>query len=202
MIGILVGQETFEREFASQGDTPAGTYLLRISDAVDQKQVANAVEKELIANGAQVYLVSELVEQSMAWLNSLRILQAFLAFGLVVGIAGLAVVAARAVYQRRQDIGTLRALGFRRGMVLAYLLVESSFVSLLGILLGVGVGALAGYGVYLSYIKDDIGGSFGFPLLEVAGLVAIVYVAGLVFTFLPALRAGTLPPAEALRPKE
>ena len=147
-------------------------------------------------------LVSELVEQSCAWLNSLRILQAFLAFGLVVGIAGLAVVAARAVYQRRQDIGTLRALGFRRGMVLAYLLVESSFVSLLGILLGVGVGALAGYGVYLSYIKDDIGGSFGFPLLEVGGLVAIVYIAGLIFTFLPALRAANLPPAEALRPKE
>ena len=191
MIGILVSQETLEREFASPGDPPTGPYLLRFPQAVDQKAVANSVEKELVANGAQVYLVSELVEQGMAWLNMIRILQAFLAFGLVVGIAGLAVVAARAVYQRRQDIGTLRALGFRRGMVLAYLLVESSFVSLLGILLGVAVGTLAGYGVYISYVKDDIGGSFAFPALEVGGLAVVVYLAGLAFTFLPALRAAS-----------
>ena len=87
-------------------------------------------------------------------------------------------------------------------MVLAYLLVESSFVSLLGILLGVAVGTLAGYGVYISYVKDDIGGSFAFPALEVGGLAVVVYLAGLAFTFLPALRAATLAPAEALRPKE
>ena len=202
MAGVLVSRETLEREFASQVGAATGPYLLRLRDDVDQKAVANSVEKELIENGAQVYLVSELVEASMAWLNSLRILQAFLAFGLVVGIAGLAVVAARAIYQRRQEIGTLRALGFRRGMVLAYLLVESSFVTLLGILLGVGAGTLAGYGVYVSYIKDDVGGSFSFPVLEVGGLAALVYIAGLVFTFLPAMRAAALPPAEALRPNE
>ena len=153
--GILVGEKTLDREFASGDAEPTGPYLLRIRDGADEKAVANSVERELIANGAQVYLVSELVEASMAWLNIIRILQAFLAFGLVVGIAGLAVVATRAVHQRRQDIGTLRALGFRRGMVLAYFLVESSFVALLGIALGVGVGTLAGYGMYLNYIKDD-----------------------------------------------
>ena len=202
MGGILVSQEALEREFASQGERPTGPYLLRISDEVDRKAVANSVEKELIANGAQVYLVSELVELSMAWLSIIRILQAFLAFGLVVGIAGLAVVAARAVYQRRQDIGTLRALGFRRGMVLAYLLVESSVVSLLGILLGVAAGTLAGYGMYLRYVKDDVGGAFSLPVAEMAALVFFVYLAGLAFTFLPALAAAALPPAEALRPKE
>ena len=202
LAGIIVSRETLEREFAAQIDAPTGPYLLRFRDDIDHKVVANSIEKELIDNGAQVNLVSELVEQSASWLNILRILQAFLALGLIVGIAGLAVVAARAVFQRKQEIGTLRALGFRKGMVLAYMLVESSFVTLLGVLLGVAVGTLAGYGVYVSYIKDDIGGPFGFPAVEVLGLAALVYVAGLVFTLLPALGAASTTPAEALRPKE
>ena len=202
LAGIIVSRETLEREFAAQVGAPTGPYLLRFRDDVDQKAVANSIEKELIDNGAQVNLVSELVEQSGSWLNILRILQAFLALGLIVGIAGLAVVAARAVFQRKQEIGTLRALGFRKGMVLAYMLVESSFVTLLGVLLGVAVGTLAGYGVYVSYIKDDIGGPFGFPAVEVLGLAALVYVAGLAFTLLPALGAASTTPAEALRPKE
>ena len=202
LLGIVVSASTLESEFSLPGGPPTGPYLLRIRDGVDQKAVANAVEKELVDTGAQVFLVSELIEEGMAWIDLLRILQAFLAFGLVVGIAGLAVVAARAVYQRRQDIGTLRALGFRQGMVLAYLLVESSFVSLLGLLLGVGAGTLAGYGAYLSFVEPDIGGPFRFPVLDVFGFVALVYLAGLVFTFLPAARAAALPPAEALRPQE
>ena len=200
--GILISQEALEGEFSSVGGVPKGPYLLHLAQGVDQKAVANSIEKELIVSGAQVHLVSELLEQAMSWFNLIRIIQGFLAFGLVVGIAGLGVVAARAVYQRKQDIGTLRALGFRRGMVLAYFLVESSFVALLGILLGVAAGTLAGYGMYLNDIKEDIGGSFVFPALEIGGLVAIVYLAALAFTFLPALRAASLPPVEALRPKE
>ena len=200
--GIITTRETLLKEFSLRGDAPAGRYLLRFQDDVDPKSLANSIEKELIQAGAQVYLVSDLVEQSMAWMNLIRILQAFLAFGLVVGIAGLAVVAARAVYQRRQDIGTLRALGFGKGMVLGYLLVESSLVSLLGIVLGVVVGAISGYGIYLTYIKDDIGGGFGLPVLELSVLAAGIYLAGLVFTFLPALRAASLVPAHALRTTE
>ena len=64
------------------------------------------------------------------------------------------------------------------------------------------VGTLAGYGMYLNYIKDDVGGDFVFPVLEIGGLAATVYVVGMAFTFLPALRAANLTPAEALRPKE
>ena len=51
-------------------------------------------------------------------------------------------------------------------------------------------------------IKDDIGGEFAFPLFEIGGLAAVVYVVGLAFTVLPALRAAALTPAQALRPKE
>ena len=49
--------------------------------------------------------------------------------GLVVGIAALAVVASRAVVERRQQIGMLRAIGYQRGMVALSFLFESGFIA-------------------------------------------------------------------------
>ena len=44
-----------------------------------------------------------------------RLIQGFMGLGLVVGVAALGVISARAVVERRQQIGVLRAIGFRRG---------------------------------------------------------------------------------------
>ena len=66
----------------------------------------------------------------------------FMALGLVVGIAALGVIATRSVVERRQQIGMLRAIGFKRRMVRASFLLESSFVALLGTVLGVVLGLL------------------------------------------------------------
>ena len=200
--GVLMSQSAMERDFPSAVGEAPGLYLIRLTPGLEPKAVANSIEKELIANGAQVELVSELLDLSLSWLDMIRIMQGFLAFGLVVGVAGLAVVAARAVYQRKQDIGALRALGFRRGMVLMYFLVESSFVALLGILLGVAAGTLAGFRMYLNDVRDDVGGSFVFPAMEIGALVLVVYLAAMAFTFVPAMRAASMQPAEALRPRE
>ena len=41
-----------------------------------------------------------------------QLFQGYLAMGLIVGIAGTAVVMVRAVRERRRQIGTLRAIGF------------------------------------------------------------------------------------------
>ena len=197
-----MSSEGLQQDFGLSNGLPPVTYLLEFRSGATQKSLANSVEKELIANGAQVHLVSDLLELSMGWLNLIRIMQGFMAFGLVVGIAGLAVVATRSVHQRKHDIGTMRALGFRRTMVLSYLLAESSFISLLGILLGVATGILMGYGLYVSYVKDDIGGPFVLPVPEIVMIASTVFIAGLIFTFLPAFRAASMRPAEALRPKE
>ena len=201
--GIIMSREGMIRDLAMTSTPPFGDgYLLRFSPETDHKKLANGIEKELIASGAQVKLVSEMLGEAVAFFGLFRILQGFMAFGLVVGVAGLAVVAARAVHQRKQQIGTLRALGFRRGMVLSYFLLEASVVSVLGIVLGVGSGTISGFAIYQYLFKEEIGGGFVFPAASLALLAAAVYLASLAFTLAPALRASSLAPAEALRPKE
>jgi putative ABC transport system permease protein len=95
----------------------------------------------------------------------------------------------------------LRALGFQPSMVLASLLIEWSFIALVGILLGVGLGFLGGYRLWVLFIRDA-GGAFTVPWFELIGITVLVYVASLIFTIIPALKASRMSPVEALRIQE
>ena len=67
--------------------------------------------------------------------------------GLLVGIAALGVISLRAVVERRQQIGVLRAIGYRRRMIQLSFLFESSFIALLGTAIGVALGAIISYNI-------------------------------------------------------
>lgn len=75
-----------------------------------------------------------------------RLMQGFLALGLLVGVSGLGIVMVRAVRERRRDIGVLRALGFQAGTIERAFLAESSFVALQGLVLGALLGVLTSRG--------------------------------------------------------
>ena len=202
--GVVVGTEAFQRDFAEssfRGDEPR-LFVMNLRDDTNLAAVGKQIEKALITTGAPVRVVREELTDELAEVETfLRIFQGFLAFGLIVGIAGLAVIAARSVHQRRQGIGVLRALGFQPGMVLASLLIEWSFISLVGILLGVGLGFLGGYRLWVLFVREA-GGAFSVPWFELVWITALVYVASLIFTVIPALRASRMPPVEALRQLE
>ena len=74
-----------------------------------------------------------------------RIFIGFMALGLFVGVAALGAISTRAVVERRQQIGVLRAIGYKRRMIALSFLLESSFVSLLGSAIGVVLGLLLSY---------------------------------------------------------
>jgi len=102
------------------------------------------------------------------------------------------------VYERTREIGTLRALGWRRrrvvGMIAREALVLSFLSGLVGIVCGVGLGALIGLEQSMgSYLKP----TYTPALFVQAMLVALVL--GSVGAIYPAWRAANLSPIEALR---
>ena len=130
----------------------------------------------------------------------LRLFQGFLALGLVVGIAALGVISTRSVVERRQQVGMLRAIGYRSHMVALAFLLESSFIALSGILIGVIGGVVLGrdiVDVFLSTIAPAQ--NFSIPWLQIGLIVVAAYGFSLLTTLLPAYQASRIYPAEALR---
>jgi putative ABC transport system permease protein len=114
-------------------------------------------------------------------------------------VAALGVISTRAVVERRQQIGVLRAIGYRRGMVGMSFVLESSFIALLGILIGVVLGLILSYNFVQYFAKDSPTLQWAVPWLQIGGIVLLAYIVSLLTTIAPARQAASIYPAEALR---
>ena len=117
---------------------------------------------------------------------------------LLIGILGIANTMVMSVFERTQEIGTLRAMGWKRRQVLALIELESATLGLFGGVLGLLLGwcalrVLASLPQTASFVSD----SFGWPLLAEAIVIALL--AGVIAGAVPAWRAGQLSPVDALR---
>jgi len=139
-------------------------------------------------------VINSILETTMGVFN---LLQAYLALGLIVGIAGLGVITMRNVVERRQETGALRAIGFRKSMVLRSFLFELSFIALTGIALGNVLGIALSYDIYLRFFATQA--AFIVPWARLAILGGIAFVGSVLATASPAVRAARMPPAQALR---
>ena len=103
--------------------------------------------------------------------------------------------------ERRQQIGVLRAIGFRRQMVQVSFLLESSFIALTSIVVGTSLGLAVAYNVIRNSRQQPSweNMSFDVPWLNLGVIFLVVYLTALLTTFVPALRASRVHPAEALR---
>ena len=136
----------------------------------------------------------------------------FIYFVVIMGalVFGLVNTLVTAVMERVRELGMLRTLGMRPYAVVAQVTLESMLVMSLGIVLGLalafGVFALVADGIDLTAFDDSLA-AFGLrpifvPVLrgeDVALVVAMSLMLGLLASFYPARRAVRVTPLEALR---
>jgi putative ABC transport system permease protein len=200
MIGITTSQRLVDDVFT--GQTAPSTHLLRIREGADAQQVADDLEAAFLANGVEATSLEEELGDVVALNETFNyIVQGFLGLGLIVGVAALGVISARTVVERRQEIGVMRAIGFDRRMVQLSFLVESSMVALAGIGLGTILGLIIAFNVIQNSKSQGSWETIEFivPWLNFLIIYALVYGAALLTSFLPALQASRVYPAEALR---
>ncbi|HLE54244.1 MAG TPA: FtsX-like permease family protein, partial [Thermoplasmata archaeon] len=197
--GVFVDQGVVKANFPAQERFTA--YFFQVAAGVDVAALRAHLEQVFFPYGLQTIDIREQIGQAFdASQEVLTLMEAYLGIGLLVGIAGLAVVTLRAVVERRAQIGALRAIGFTRRMVLHVFLLEIALIAVLGVGIGVGLGVVFAYKVYLVYFADIV--TFSVPWVNLAAIVSIASVAAILSTAQPAIRASRIPPAEALRYSE
>jgi putative ABC transport system permease protein len=198
--GLYTGQKTIRQ--VSDLDHPDFTiYFVRLESGEDAKATAQAIEAALLTRGAQAESIKDEMEEQQRLSNGFFwLLQGFMGLGLLVGTAAVGVIAFRTVVERRKQIGMLRAIGYQRSMVGFSFLLESSFVTLLGVLSGVGLGILLAFLLLNGEDSQAMGiDTFVLPWRQILLIMAFAYGSSLIMSVIPSRRAASLTIADALR---
>ncbi|QNN54137.1 ABC transporter permease [Nocardioides mesophilus] len=199
----MVGLSTSQRTLAPLGAAAAPTvWYFKTASGVDPVAAAKQLEAGFLGNGMQATAMSELLDDAVsASLTFQYLILGFLGLGLVIGVAALGVIAARSVVERRQQIGVLRAIGFQARMVQVSFLVESLFVTLVGVVLGTVLGLVVAFNVVTDTARQPGWDNLVLqpPWGSLGLILGVVVLSSLVTTWLPSLRASRTYPASALR---
>ena len=142
-------------------------------------------------------------DQSKALSTFINVLGLTLSIVFSIGaMIGAMITMYASVANRVGEIGTLRALGFRRRAVLGAFLMESLLLGVVGGVAGLGLASLMQYASFSTINFQTFADlSFRFLLTPSVAMQSMVFavVMGLIGGFLPAIRASRLNIVEALR---
>jgi len=194
--GIFIYDRFLVEEYNATG---IGTVLFKLKDNKDNLAVRQDMERIFLAYGAQsVDFKAEAEQQIEANVQFFNILNGYLGLGLIVGIAGLGIITLRSVNERKGQIGMMRAIGFNRRQVLVLFLIESTYISLLGILIGVIIGLVVSANLYIKLFQEQ-GYDLIIPGFNITVIILITLGMTLISTIPPSSLASRVAPAEVLK---
>jgi putative ABC transport system permease protein len=166
---------------------------------VDADAFASDVQSTFLRNGAESVAIASIMEEGFTMTRQIfQLFEGYLAMGLIVGIAGTAVVMVRAVRERRRQIGTLRAIGFGSRPVGRSFAIETGFVAVEGTVIGAVLALVTLYDIVT--MSDSFGQMrFSVPVVPLTVLLVGTVAASLVATVWPTIAASRIRPAVALR---
>jgi putative ABC transport system permease protein len=199
---LIVNDQVIDEVFEG-GDVE--NFYINTVEGGDAAALATArdIEATLLERGVEGESINELIDDATRQNTAFQLLfEWFMSLGLVVGIAALGVIAFRTVAERRQQIGMLRAIGYSRRLVAVSFFLESSFIAITGIAMGLILGIALSFNLLNDPEAIGVPGAeidFSVPWLRLAVIVGIAYLFSALMTLIPARSASRVPVAEALR---
>jgi len=196
--GLLVYRGNVPTELS--GNVAERQYLFNLAGATEGEKKGNfdALQEKIASGSLFMLYVDDIINLTSTMLQgTISILRSFLYFGMLVGIVGIAIIMFKALHERKRIIGMLKAIGFTKKMVFSSFLLETSFIAIIGIVLGIVTGTLTSLEIYASPLMEGM--KLYIPWDQLIAMTLIFYIASLVSTIIPSYSASKIVPAEALR---
>jgi putative ABC transport system permease protein len=179
----------------------AGEMTGFIVDAADERPAAvaeirrqiEALDPNVAATPCAQFVNSLMqmkVTRTMSWFTS--------TFAIVIGAIGVMNTTAMSIFERRAEIASLRAMGWRKGRVIRLVLRESLILSLIGAVLGVALGlAITAFLAHWKRTSGLVQGDISpWAIYQGVGVGVAIALVGAAY---PAYRCSRLPIADTLR---
>lgn len=158
----------------------------------------NLLENKYNVRGEGQIQVQNMADMSAQYDSILGVITTFVSFvaaiSLLVGGIGVMNIMLVSVTERTREIGIRKSLGARTGSILLQFLAEAAIITLLGGLIGIGLGVLGGNAIgNIANIATKT------QMSTVIGATVFSSAVGLFFGIYPARKAAKLSPIEALR---
>ena len=135
---LIISESNFTKYFPSQSGYQF--FLIKTPPAL-REETARALEETLGDYGFDLVSASARLASYRAVENTyISTFQSLGGLGVLLGTLGLALVLFRNIIERRGELATLRAFGFQRRFLSRMLFLESCFLLLIGMLIGVIAG--------------------------------------------------------------
>lgn len=187
---LLMSEANFLKHFPSQ----TGYAYFLLDTAADSIDIyAQTLEETLTDYGFDATTTAEKLQNFQAVENTyLSTFQTLGGLGLLLGTLGLGIILIRNVIERRGELATLRAFGFRRATLGWIVVAENGFLLLLGILVGT-------ISAVLAVAPHIAGGASQVPWGSLLGTLLIVFLVGMLASVAAVSAAVRIPLLQALR---
>jgi putative ABC transport system permease protein len=118
----------------------------------------------------------------------LGLIYGLLALSIVIAVVGIVITLLLSVFERRREIGLLRAVGMTRSQVRFTVVGESVITSMFGAVVGVVLGIGEGLAL-IGTLADDGIAAFSLPLGSTIVILILAFIIGVIAAVYPARRA-------------
>jgi len=195
--GIVSGDTSFanyvaSREMFADAPTPIFDAFVYIKAAegvvLDDLQASIAAISSDTGVG-ELQSKEQFIDSQAAQINQiLGLIYGLLGLSIIIAIVGIVITLLLSVFERRREIGLLRAVGMTRAQVRTTVRWESVITSLLGAVAGVVLGIVMGV-VVVTALADEGDITFQLPVTGTIVIVVISFILGVVAAIYPAWRA-------------
>ena len=204
--GIVSGDTSFanyvaSREMFADAPTPifdAFVYIKAAEGAVLDDVQASIAAISSDTGVGELQSKEQFIDSQAAQINQiLGLIYGLLGLSIIIAIVGIVITLLLSVFERRREIGLLRAVGMTRAQVRTTVRWESVITSLLGAVTGVVLGIVMGV-VVVTALADEGDITFQLPVTGTIVIVVISFILGVVAAIYPAWRATKVNVVEAI----